>query len=184
MTAIASKAQLRMSLLRYALVTVPAVVLLGTVSGRLAGSGEGNGWFAALAKPGYMPAGWVFGAVWLVLYILLGLALAMLLHAHGARRRGQVLVLFLLQFALNLAWSPLFFAFHRVDWALTAIGAMIVLTVALIVLAWPIRRLAALLLLPYLAWLCFAGLLTAEIMARNPDAGSLVPQPASADIVL
>jgi benzodiazapine receptor len=61
---------------------------------------------------------------------------------------------------------------------------MIVLTVALIVLAWPIRRLAALLLLPYLAWLCFAALLTAEIMARNPDAVGLVPQPASADIVL
>ncbi len=184
MTAIASKAQLRMSLLRYALVTVPLVVLLGTVSAGIAGSGEDNPWFAALAKPDFMPPGWVFGAVWTVLYILLGVALAVLLHARGARRRGKTLALFLVQLALNLAWSPLFFAFHEVDWALVTIGAMIVLTVAVIILVWSIRRLAALLLLPYLAWLCFAALLTAEIKGRNPDAAGLVPQPASADIVL
>jgi benzodiazapine receptor len=184
MTALASKGQLRMSLLRHALVAVPLVVLLGTVSGRIAGAGEGNAWFVALAKPDLMPPGWVFGLVWTILYVLLGTVLAMLLHARGARRRGQALALFILQLAVNLAWSPLFFAFHRVDWALTAIGAMIVLTVALIVLTWPIRRLAALLLLPYLAWLCFAALLTAQIMARNPGAAGLVPQPSSADIVL
>ncbi len=184
MTALASKAQLRMSLLRHALVTVPVVLLLGTLSGGISGSGEGNAWFEALAKPDFMPPGWVFGAAWTILYVMLGLALAMLLHARGARRRGRVLALFVVQLAINLAWSPLFFAFHQVDWALAAIGAMVVLTGALIVLAWSIRRLAALLLVPYLAWLCFAALLTAEIRAGNPDADALVPQPASADIVL
>jgi translocator protein len=184
MTAIASKAQLRMSLLRYALVTVPLLLLLGTLSGAVAGSGEDNAWFAALAKPAFMPPGWVFGAVWTILYVLLGLALAMLLHARGAHRRGRALALFLVQIALNLAWSPLFFAFHQVDWALMTIGAMVVLTIALVILVWPIRRLAALLLLPYLAWLCFAALLTAEIKGLNPNAAGLVPQPASADIVL
>ena len=184
MTAIASKAQLRMSLLRYALVTVPLVLLLGTASGRIAGSGDGNRWFDALAKPDIMPPGWVFGAAWTLLYILLGLALAMLLHARGARWRGAAIALFLVQLALNLAWPPLFFAFHQVGWALALIGAMIVGTVVLAVLAWWIRKRAALLLLPYLAWLCFAALLTAEILRLNPDAGGLVPQPASTDIVL
>jgi tryptophan-rich sensory protein len=184
MTALASKAQLRMSLLRYALVAVPLVLLLGTVSGRISGSGEGNAWFEALAKPGFMPPGWVFGAAWTILYILLGLALAMLLHARGARWRGVAVAVFLAQLALNYAWSPLFFAFHEIGLALALIGAMIVLTVLLLVLAWRIRKGAALLVLIYLAWLGFAFLLTAEIRRLNPGAEGLVPQPPSADILL
>ena len=184
MTGLASRSQLRMSFLRYALVTVPLVVLLGTLSGRLAGSGYGNAWFDALQKPALMPPGWVFGATWTFLYILLGLALAMLLHARGARRRGRIIALFLLQLAMNYAWSPLFFAFHEVGAALTLIGAMIILTLALIVLLWPIRRIAALLMLPYLAWLCFAALLTAQIGALNPQADEVAPSRESTDIVL
>ena len=89
MSAIASRAQLRMSFLRYALVTVPLVLLLGLLSGRIANSGYGNPWFDALAKPEAMPPGWAFGAAWTTLYILLGLALALVLHARGARGRGK-----------------------------------------------------------------------------------------------
>ena len=184
MTGLASRGQLRMSLLRYALVTVPLVLLLGTVSGRIANAGDGNPWFDALAKPAFMPAGWVFGAAWTVLYILLGLALAMLLHARGARWRGAAIALFVVQLVVNYAWSPVFFAYHQIGLALALIGVMIVLTVLLVVLLWWIRRVAALLLLPYLAWLCFAALLTVSIWQLNPGAAELVPQPASADIVL
>ena len=122
MTAIASKAQLRMSLLRYALVTVPLVLLLGTISGRIAQAGDGNAWFERLAKPDFMPPGWVFGVAWTILYVLLGLALAMLLHARGARWRGAAIALFVVQLALNYAWPPLFFAFHQVGGALWLIG--------------------------------------------------------------
>ena len=85
MTEIASKSQLRMSFLRYALVTVPAVVLLGTLSGALSGSGADNQWYRALDKSPLNPPGWVFGIVWPILYVLLGLSLAMVLHAKGAR---------------------------------------------------------------------------------------------------
>ncbi|MDQ4088676.1 MAG: tryptophan-rich sensory protein [Pseudomonadota bacterium] len=184
MTGLASKSQLRMSFLRVALVTVPLVVLLGTLSGRASGSGYGNPWFDALAKPDFMPPGWVFGAAWTILYILLGLVLAMLIHARGARRRERVIALFLLQLALNYAWSPLFFALHQVGTALTLIGAMIILTAALIVLLWPIRRVGALLMVPYLLWLCFAGLLTASIATLNPNAAEVAPQQESTDIVL
>ena len=184
MTALASKGQLRMSLLRYALVTVPLVLLLGIVSGRIANSGYGNPWFDALAKPDFMPPGWLFGVAWTILYILLGLALAILLHARGAQRRGRAIGLFVVQLALNYAWSPVFFAWHRIDWALMLIGAMIVLTLALILLLWPIRRLAALLMLPYLAWICFAAALTFSIGQLNPNASQVAPQPVTTDIVL
>ncbi len=183
MTAIASRSQLRLSFLRYALFTVPAVLLLGTLSGQLANSGYENPWFDALLKPAFMPQGWVFGAVWTFLYILLGFALAMILHARGARWRGAALGLFVAQLLLNYLWSPLFFAWHRVDLALIVILAMLVLTLLLVVLVWRIRKVAALLLVPYLGWLCFAALLTSEIRRLNPDA-QLAPQPAATDIVL
>ena len=184
MTGIASKAQLRMSFLRYALVTVPLVLLLGTLSGRLSGSGYGNPWFDALAKPGFMPEGWVFGAAWTLLYILLGLVLAILLHARGARGRGRILALFVIQLLLNFAWSPVFFAWHDVTKALSMLAAMIVLTAVLIFQTARIRPLAAGLLVPYLAWLLFAAALTFEIQRLNPDAGTVAPQGSSTDIIL
>ena len=181
---LASRRELRMSFLRYALVCVPLVLLLGTVSGRLAGSGSGNPWFDALVKPSFMPPDWAFGLAWTVLYLLLGLVLAMILHARGARGRGAVLALFLGQLALNFAWAPVFFAGHRPVPALAMILAMIGLSAAAAWLLWWIRRSASLLMVPYLAWLVFAAALTYEIVRLNPDAAELVPGGRSADIPL
>jgi benzodiazapine receptor len=184
MTGIASKSQLRMSFLRYALFTVPAVVLLGTLSGRLSGAGYGNPWFDALVKPAFMPPGWVFGIAWTSIYILIGLSLAMVFHAHGAKGRDRALILFALQLLLNFAWSPVFFAFHKVAPALSIVAAMIVALVALIFVVWRIRPVASRLLYPYLAWLMFALMLNYKIVELNPGAETLVPGRASIDIPL
>ncbi len=184
MTAIASRGQLRMSFLRYALITVPLILLLGVASGRLANSGYGNPWFAALVKPEQMPPGAAFGIVWPILYVMLGLALAMILHAHGARGRAPAIGLFAVQLLLNYLWSPLFFAWHKVGPALTLIVALLVLATATAILFARIRKGAALLMLPYLAWLCFATYLNYQIMVLNPGAESLAPGDASTDIAL
>ena len=184
MTGLASRSQLRMSFLRYALVTVPAVVLMGTLSGRLSNSGFGNPWFDALTKPDFMPPGWVFGLVWTLLYIALGLAVAMILHARGARGRGLAIALFVAQLLLNLAWSPVFFAMHEVGIALILILAMLVLSVAVTLLFARIRTAAAWLMVPYVAWLVFAALLTWQVGQLNPYAQERVPQRGSADIPL
>ena len=184
MAGIASKSQLRMSFLRYALFTVPGVLLLGTLSGALSGAGNGNLWFAALHKPPLMPPGWVFGAVWTSLYVLLGLSLAMVLHARGAKNRQKAVGVFGLQLVLNFAWSPVFFAFHKVAPALSIIAAMIVVTVAMIFVIWRIRMVAALLLYPYLGWLIFAGVLNYQIFTLNPNADTVAPGGASTDIPL
>ena len=173
-----------MVFMRWALVTIPLILLLGIASGQLSGSGYGNPWFDALEKPALMPPGWVFGVAWTILYILLGLSLAMVLHAKGAKRRNRALGLFALQLLLNFTWSPVFFAFHRVDLALSIIAAMLVGTFAMIVVVWRIRVVAGLLLYPYLAWLMFAGLLNYQIMALNPDAATLAPGAPSTDIRL
>ena len=184
MTAIASKSQLRMSLVRYALFTVPLVLLLGTLSGRASNSGYSNAWFAALVKPEAMPPGWVFPVAWTILYILLGLALAMILHAKGARGRGIALGVFVSQLLMNYAWSPLFFAMHQPRAALVLIAAMFILSVIAAVLFGRIRRSAGLLLAPYLAWLIFAAYLNYQIVRLNPEAETLVPDESSADIAL
>ena len=184
MTGIASKSELRMSFLRYAVITVPAVLLVGTLSGYLSNSGNSNPWFEALRKPGFMPPGWVFGAAWTILYILIGLSLAMLLHAKGAEKRERALVLFGLSLLLNFAWSPIFFGMHKVTLGLSLIAAMIVCTIGLIFALWKIRIVAALLLYPYLGWLMFASALNYKIMELNPQAETLVPAGQTIDIDL
>ena len=184
MTGIASKSQLRMSLLRYALVTVPLILLLGTISGRASNSGYSNAWFASLAKPEAMPPAWACPVAWTVLYVMLGLALAMVLSARGAHGRPLALGLFLLQLVLNFAWSPVFFAMHQTRAALFLIAAMLLVAIAAAVLFGRIRRSAGLLMVPYIAWLAFAGYLNYRIVELNPGAETLVPGEASTDIPL
>lgn len=173
MNEIASRGQLRLAYLRWALFTVPTIVFLGFLSGRVANSGYGNRWFAALDKPALMPPGWAFGGAWTILYILMGLALAMVLHARRARLRGLAVGLFVIQLILNLSWSPLFFRAHEVDGALLLLVVLLATVIATAWLFWRIRRTAGILLLPYIAWLCFASYLNAEIGRLNPDAQTL-----------
>lgn len=181
---LASKQQLRLSFLRWALVTVPAVVFLGFASGKISNSGYGNRWFDALAKPELFPPGWVFGAVWTVLYILLGLVLAMLLHARGAKGRRLAIGLFLFQLGLNLAWSPLFFGAHQVTLALYLILLILTLAIATTFAVSSIRRQAAWMMVPYLAWLTVAALLNFQMDSLNPNAEMMIPPAPAAEITL
>jgi translocator protein len=157
---------------RSALVAVPAILLLGTLSGWLSGSGYGNPWFDALQKPFFMPPGWLFGLVWPILYVLLGLALALVLSAPPSPRRSAGLWLFGTQLLLNFAWSPIFFAAHDIDLALLTIVLMAALAAAAAGQFRRVRPLAAALMIPYLLWLCFAASLNAAIDRLNPAAGS------------
>lgn len=173
MNEIASPGQLRLAYLRWAMVTVPAIVFLGFLSGKLANSGYGNRWFASLVKPELIPPGWAFGLAWTILYILMALAFAIVLHARGARGRGAAIGAFLVQLALNLIWSPLFFRAHQVGQALVLILVLSLLVAVTTVLFWRIRRFAGVLLLPYLCWLAFATYLNYEIGRLNPEPQSL-----------
>lgn len=171
MTVLASRGQLRASFLRWALVIVPAVLLAGFLSAQVAGSAADNPWFASLAKPAIYPAPRVFAIVWPVLYALMGVALTLVITARGARGRGWAIALFGVQLALNLAWSPLFFAAHRIEaslWLLVALDFAVLATIALF---WRVRTAAALLLLPYLAWIGFATWLNLEFLRANPGEG-------------
>ena len=169
MNRLASPAQLRASYIRWALFLVPAVLLLGFVSGRLGGDAS-DPWFVALDKPSIFPPPGVFGVVWPILYTLMGLAAAMVAAAWGSRYRLPALLAFALQLLVNLTWSPVFFGEHEISVGLYIIMALDVAVLVTIVLFWKVRRAAALLLLPYLAWIGFATALNYEFLRLNPDA--------------
>ena len=170
MTELASAGQLRASFLRWALVSVPGIVLLGFLGSMLSGSGVGNPWFDSLVKPLLYPPPQVFGIVWSVLYVVMGVAFALVLSARGAWWRGRAAIAFLVQLALNLAWSPVFFGLHQITAALVVIVAMDIAVIVTVWLFWKVRPIAAWLMLPYLAWILFATALNAQFLAANPGA--------------
>jgi tryptophan-rich sensory protein len=173
MNQIASPGQLRASFLRWALVLVPAVLLLGFVSSILANSNPTNPWFAQLIKPSLYPPPQTFGIVWSVLYVMIGLAAAMVGAARGAPGRGIAFAAFALQLVLNLSWAPLFFGLHQMSQALYLIVALDVAVLATLLLFWRVRPRAGLLLVPYLAWVLFATVLNWQFLAANPDADGM-----------
>jgi translocator protein len=168
MNQLASPLQLRATLFRWALFLVPGFLLLGFLSGAMSGSGAGNPWFAELVKPAIYPPPAAFGLVWSVLYVMMGLALAMVISARGAWGRGRAVIAFLVQLALNLAWSPVFFAMHQITAALVLLVAIDAALLVTIWLFWRVRPVAAMLLLPYLAWVLFATWLNWEFRVANP----------------
>lgn len=181
MVGIATKGQLRMSFLRWALVLVPLIVLIGSLVGALSGSGD-TSWYAALAKPSFQPPPYLFGIVWPILYALMAFALVNVIQARGSRWRAMAIGLFIAQLVVNLLWSPIFFGMHQVSFAFFWILLMIGLAVATTVIFARVRRIAAWLMLPYLAWISFAAVLNFEIDRLNPDAETLVVGATSTQI--
>ena len=101
MNVIASRSQLRASLIRWALFTVPLAVLLGFIAGQ-AGS-PNTLWFQSLVKPSIYPPPATFGIVWTILYVMIGFSLALVCSSWGARGRGLAIGLFVVHFLCNLA---------------------------------------------------------------------------------
>lgn len=170
MNRLASPAQLRASFFRWALFLVPAVLLLGYLSGQAGGEAGTDPWFIALDKPAIFPPPAAFGIVWTILYAMMGLAAAMVCAAWGSRYRIPAILAFVVQLLVNLAWSPMFFGEHEMTFALYVILVLDVAVIVTIALFWQVRRVAAWLLLPYLAWILFATVLNYEFLRLNPEA--------------
>ena len=129
-------------------------------------------WYARLNKPSWQPPGWAFGPAWT---LILGLAawsgVIAWRAAESAVDQRSVLILFAVNGLCHLAWSPLFFKAQRPDWALIEVVFLWASLVALVVGLWPISVMAALLILPYLAWVSFAAFLNLTIVRLNPRPG-------------
>jgi len=126
--------------------------------------------YAALDQPAWAPPAAVFGPVWTLLYICMAWAAWLVWRERGFARARGALGLFIAQLALNALWSWLFFAWHRGAYAFVDILALLALIVATVVSFAKIRRLAAWLLAPYLAWVTFATLLNYSVWQLNPHA--------------
>ncbi|WP_371682029.1 TspO/MBR family protein [Microvirga sp. 17 mud 1-3] len=126
-------------------------------------------WYAGLAKPGFTPPNWLFGPVWTLLYAMMAYALWRILSLpkNHPGRPGAVAAFFV-QLALNALWSWAFFGAQAPLAGLVVILALIVAIVATIRAFWPLDRAAALLLVPYLAWVTYATALNAAIWRLNP----------------
>lgn len=172
MTSIASKGQLRASVFRWALFTVPLTLLLGYLSGYLASSGSDNPWFSNLVKPSLFPPPALFGIVWTALYAAMGFALALVCAAWGAKGRKKAITAYIVQFVLNLMWSPVFFAMHQMGWALAIIIALDIAVAITMVFFWRVRPAAGWIFVPYLAWVLFATLLNWQFIDANPYASN------------
>lgn len=118
-------------------------------------------WYAQLAKPELSPPNWLFGPVWTILYLMMGLAWYLVWRRNGPSR------LFLIHLACNSLWSILFFGLRRPDWAYAGILLLWVLIVALIRQFYGFNRLASWLLVPYLLWVSFAAYLNLMIWQLN-----------------
>lgn len=153
---------------------VNILVLLGFVAltlavGGLAGQVTAANiptWYAHLAKPVLNPPNWVFAPVWTTLYVLMALAAWRVWRVSGWRSKG--VALWLIQLALNFAWSFAFFAAHNPGMAFADLAVLWLAIVATMAVFWRIDRLAGTLLIPYLAWVSFAGWLNFSIWQLNP----------------
>lgn len=114
------------------------------------------------------PPSWVFGPVWTVLYVLMGIALYFVWSRQtGGKRRTRWLMLFMVQLGLNTAWSIIFFGEKQLFAALFVLGALWLAITALIILGRKLHAQVVYLLLPYLLWVSFAGYLNYSIWQLN-----------------
>lgn len=124
--------------------------------------------YVQLVRPAWAPPGWLFGPVWSVLYTLMAVAAWLVWRKHGVRKASTALTLFVAQLVANALWTWLFFTLNRGALSLADIVVLWLLIVGTIVAFWPLQRTAALLLVPYLAWVSFAAALTWSLFRLNP----------------
>lgn len=140
--------------------------LLAGFIGSLATQPNINSWYAFLDKPPLLPPNGVFAPVWITLYILMGVALFLIVITLADTKR-RAYPLFGLQLVLNTLWSLIFFGAHQPWLALAIILLLLLSLIALYKEFARIRKPAAYLLVPYIAWVCFATYLNAGVALLN-----------------
>ena len=154
-------------LLRFLIAVLPVAAVSGL--GSLATMPNIPTWYAGLVKPGFTPPNWLFAPVWTLLYAMMAFALWRILSLpKGLPGRSGAIAAFFVQLGLNCLWSWAFFGARSPLAGLVVILALIVAIVATIRAFWPLDRVAAWLLAPYLAWVAYATALNGAVWYLNP----------------
>ena len=130
---------------------------------------QAKSFYSQLVQPSWAPPPEIFGPVWTVLYTLMGIGAWLVWRSGGFRSNRGALTLFLLQLAFNALWSWLFFAWNLGVLALADIAVLCILILYTLVSFWRVRPLAGGLLIPYLLWVSFAGVLNFSLWQLNPQ---------------
>jgi len=126
-------------------------------------------WFEKLDKPSWRPPNYLFAPVWTSLYTAMGYSSYLILRDGVGDSRNLALGLYGSQLALNWAWTPIYFHYHKLGLATAEILVMLANIGACIWAFYPINKTASYLLIPYFAWVSFASLLTFNIWQRNKN---------------
>lgn len=124
-------------------------------------------WYMGLRKPAWNPPSWLFGPVWTALYIAMAVAAWLVWKEAGLDGATAALSLFVVQLALNLAWSGIFFALRSPGWALVEIAVLWLAILVTTVLFFRHSTWAGALMVPYLLWVGFASVLNTAIVRLN-----------------
>ena len=147
------------------------LIPLATIITALGGSwitSAGMSWYRQIHLPAWTPAGSLIGAVWTILFVLATISALLIynLIPKGKKRR-QIMWAFLINAILNACWSALFFGWHSLTLAIIEAAVLALSVLALIILTWPRSKAAAVMLMPYFAWVCFATYLTYSVWSLN-----------------
>jgi translocator protein len=142
-----------------------AACFLAVLTGAVFRPGD---WYERLIKPSWRPPNQLFALVWSVLYLMIAVSGWLIWREAGFVGATLPLAIYALQLVLNAAWTPLVFGLHRIDLGFFDIVLVWLSIVATIVLFYPIHPVAAMLLLPYLAWVTFAAALNFAVWRLNP----------------
>ena len=145
-----------------AVVVCNAVGILGALT-----TTPDTSWYTSLEKPAFQPPGWLFGPVWTLLYSMMGVAAFRVFERRQQPGAKLALGLFGAQLVLNGLWSPIFFGAQAIAVALGVIITLLAVVVATTQRFYRLDRASGALLVPYVAWLCFATVLNASILALN-----------------
>ena len=139
--------------------------IVGAVSSLIA---EGNfkEFYNSLEKPPLSPPGWVFSVAWVILYILMAIS-AFLIYDTDHPNRNSALKIYFVQLFINFLWSPVFFRFKSLIGAAVVVTMLLIAVWVMIKAFFKIRKSAALINIPYLAWTVFAAYLTYGFLLLN-----------------
>ncbi len=124
-------------------------------------------WYKNLAKPWWTPPDWLFGPVWTLLYLFMGVAAWLVWRRGGFQEARGALALFLVQLLLNALWSWVFFGLQQPGWAFLELSLLWLAIAATLAAFWRLVPAAGWLLAPYLAWVSFAGVLNFALWHLN-----------------
>jgi tryptophan-rich sensory protein len=139
-------------------------LVLAFAAGGIGSLATPDAWYAGLNKPSFNPPGWIFAPVWAALFVLMAIAAWRVYLLAGL---AAAVVLWLVQLVFNAIWSPLFFGLHSITLALVDVALLLALVLATTMVFFQRDRAAGLLMLPYVAWVSFATLLTFSIYRLN-----------------